>query len=589
MGRGESKPTDGFDRLTVPADGDVIAYDDGFRSPEKPIVPVAHGANDAVISAARRVLDAAVDLTGRDIHWLRIYMGEAARDRYDDPLPEDTVRALRRYRLGLVGTPAGSRADALQLEAVLQRRVGLTAAVDHRSRLDGTQSPLRTERDIDVTIVRDVTEDAAAGIEYSPDAPDAETFRKFLEATVAVPERVPKGPTGYGVRPFSAATTHSLVDVAMDYALDRDRKTVTIVHQGDRLPASEGSFRDWARAHLETEYAEAILDEQTFHEAGDGRYPDDEIVIRERRTDELCQELLIRPDEYDVLVAPASAGLSLSAIAAAATGGIDTAPGVMVGDGRVIATPQPPVAQRDGDENGNPIGALRSSCLLFEYIGWDDTAAVVRSGISAALAAGYLPGELSRRSGRGTPVTAAAFTDVVIEELLRADCEPGSGGVHTTVDERASIRQTIAGVYNLVFEDQLSPDDIELNQLLREDEEADVYLPEVGLNFYYWRHWSAERRLEVLLHELAHVEEAPSERDHGDEFYERLVELTEIAAEWNAELADLFGEPIEFDRVHRFIVESVHEETIEPDIDTVRQRRRTLREQFGVAPRDRFY
>lgn len=551
MGRDESEPADGFDRLTVPADGDVIAYDDGFRSPEKPIVPVAHGADDAVISAARRVLDAAADLMGRDIHWLRIYMGDAARDRYDDPLPEDTVRALRRFRLGLVGTPDGSRADALQLEAALQRRAGLTAAVDHLSRLEGAQSPLRTDRAIDVTIVRDVTEDAAAGIEYPPNSPDAGELAEFLESTAAVPEGVPEGPTSYGVRPFSAAATHSLVDVAMDYALDRDRNTVTIVHQGDRLPASEGSFRDWAQTYLDAEYGDAILDERTFHEECNGRYPDDELVIRERRTDELCRELLTRPAEYDVLVAPAAAGLHLSAIAAAATGALDTEPSVSIGDGRVIATPQSPAAQRAGDRDGNPIGALRSSCLLFEYIGWDDTAAVVRSAISAALAAGSLPRDLSRRSGHGTPMTAAGFADAVIEQLLRADYEPGSGGVHTTPDERASIRETIAGVYNIVFEDQLSPGDIELNQLLHEDEEADVYLPEVGLNFYYWRHWSAERRLEVLLHELAHVDEAPDERDHGDEFYERLVELTEIAAEWNAELDDLFGEPIEFDRAAR--------------------------------------
>lgn len=582
MDSDESGIPEEFDRLSIPEDGEVTTYDDGFRSPEEPIVPVAHGADDAVVSAARRIFDATVDLMGRDVHWLRIYTGEEARARYDDPLPEDTVRALRQFRLGLVGTPATPREAALQLETELQRRVGLTAAVTHRSRLEWLPSPLRTGRQFEVTVVRDVTEDAAAAIEYPPGSAETEKFREFLRSTADNPERIPEGPTGYGVRPFSATSTHSVVDAAMDYAFDRDRNTVTIVHQGDRLPASEGSFRDWARTYLEDEYDDAIIHEHVFHEEYDGGYPEDEIVVLERRTDEICRDLLARPDEYDVLVAPALGGMYVSAIAAEAIGGVGVAPGVAIGDGRVIATPQLTADQHHGEGEGTPIGTLLSGCLLFEYIGWDDTASAIRSAVSAALADGFLPRDLYRRRARGTPVTADEFAEAVIERLSLEDRDPGSGGVRTTADERAEIRRIIAGLYNIVFEDHLSPDDIELNQLLGADEEADVYLPEVGLNFHYWRRWSPERRLEVLLHELAHVDEETGDRDHGDEFYDRFAELTDIAAAWKPELEALFGESIDIDRVHRCIIESVHEETIEPDIETVRQRRRTLRERFTI-------
>lgn len=588
MDSDESEITEEFDRLSIPEDGEVITYNDEFRSPEEPIVPVAHGVDDVVVSATRRVLDAAVDLMGRDIHWLRIYTGEEARARYDDPLPEDTVRALRQFRLGLVGTPTASRETAIRLETELQRRVGLTAAVDQRSRLDWLPSPLRTGHNTEVTIVRDVTEDAAAAIEYPPESAKTEKFRDVLLSTADNPDRIPDEPTGYSVRPFSATATHSIVDAAMDFAFDRDRSTVTIVHQGDRLPASEGSFRDWARTYLEDEYEDAILDEQTFREDYNGSYPEDEIVILERRTDEICRDLLTRSDEYDVLVAPALGGRYVSAVAAAASSGLDVAPGVAIGDGHVIATPQLTAGQHYDEGDKNPIGTFLSACLLIEYIGWDDTATVVRSAISATLADGLLPRELYRRSARGTPVTVDEFADAVIQRITLEDCEPGSGGVHTTADERAEIRRIIAGLYNIVFEDHLSPDDIELNQLLDEDEEADIYLPEVGLNFYYWRRWSPERRLEVLLHELAHVEEEPGERDHGDEFYERFAELTDTAADWKPELEVLFGESIDFDKFHRFVIESVHEETIEPDIETVRQRRRTLRAQLDIDAGEHF-
>lgn len=574
--------TEDFDQLSIPEAGEVIEYDDGFRSPESPIVPVAHGADNTVVSATRRVLDAAVDLLGREIHWLRIYTGAEARARYDDPLPRDTVRALRQFRLGLVGTPTASREDAVALETELQRRVGLTAAVDQRSRLEWLPSPLRTGRNMELTVFRDVTEDAAAGIEYQSGSAETAKFGEFLRSTASTPERIPEGPTGYGVRPISANATESVVDAAMDYAFDRDRDTVTIGHQGDRLPASEGSFLEWAQAYLEDEYGDAILDEQTFHEEYDGSYPDDEIVILQRRTDELCGDLLTRPEEYDVVVAPAMGGIYVSAVAAEAIGGVGVGSGVTIGDGRIIASPQLTTEQRDGKADENPIGTILSGCLMLECIGWDDTASAVRKAISIALADGLFPHDLYRRSARGTPVTADAFADAVIEGLARNDRERGSGGVHTTADERAEIRRTIAGLYNILFEDRLSPRDIELNQLLGEDEEADVYLPAVGLNFYYWRRWSTERRLEVLLHELAHVEEESGERDHGDEFYDRFAELTELAAAWKPELEELFGEPIDFGGVRRFIVESVHEETIEPDIESVRERRRTLRERFDI-------
>lgn len=571
-----------FDQISIPEDGEAIDYSDGFRSPDAPILPVAHGADDEIITATRNVLDAVADLMGREIHWLRIFIGEEARDRYGEAFPVDSIRALRRFRVGLVGRP---ECDPRTLRDVVRRlysEIGLTVSMERRSRMPRVPSPIRNGSDIDLTVFRDVTEDVAAGIEYEPDTEETTAFREWLLETGVERDSVPSEPVGFGVRPISADVTSSLVEIAMEYALDRDRRSLTLVQQADLLPATEGAFLRWARESLADEYDDVTIDESTFEREYGGTYPDDEIVIRERYTDEVCRELLTRPAEYDVVVAPSLGGSYVSALGTEAIGGSGMAPQVAVGDRQMVAGPQLPRSTSSDAARENPTGTILSGCLLFEFLGWEDTAAVIRDALSRTLADGLLPRELYRRTARGTPVSAEPFADAVIERLTVDSRPPGAGGVRTSHDEREEIRRVIAGLYSIVFEDQLSPRDIELNQLLDEDEEADVYLPEVGLNFYYWRRWSVERRLEVLLHELAHVEEEHGERDHGDEFYDRLVELTELAADWEPELESLFGEPIDFDQVYRYIVESIHEETIEPDLERVQTRCQTLRDQFGI-------
>lgn len=570
----------GFEQLSVPAEGTAVTYEDGFTATEAPIVPFSPGVDPTLVTAARRILDGAAEQMGREIHWMRVFTGDAAREQYGTPLPADTIRAFRQFRLGLVGPLAEAPKEAIALENELYRRLGITVGGTRLSDVTGTPSSGR-DGPADVTLFRDVSEDVAASLEYEPGTAAAEGLREHLLDN-DTGGRLPDEPAGYSVSPISKSATEALVDKAVEYAFEHDRRTITIAHEGDLRPASEGSFRTWARTYLESEYGDGIVQESTFREEYQA-FPDDELVLFERRTQTLCRELLADPGRYDTILAPTLGGTYLSTIAGVAAGQPSGSGTVGIGDGTLLASNQSSTRRQAPASVSNPVPLVLAGCLVFDYLGWADAASVVRAAVSATVTDGEWSLAAGRQETETEPGGALAFAEETVDRIEASNPEPGAGGVATTPDERAAIKESIAALYNAVFADPLDPDEIELNQLLHEDEEADVYLPEVGLNFYYWRQWPVERRLEVMLHELAHVEEEPEERDHGDEFYERFLELTAIATDWQRELETAFGEDIDFDRVRWFIVDSVHEETIEEDSDSVEERKRWLRNRLSLG------
>lgn len=565
------------DDADTPGEGTPVEYDGTFRSPERPAVPVVHGdgVGREVVPAARRVLDAAAETTGRAVEWVRLHAGDAARERYGTPLPEETVETLRDLRVGLVGP---LRRDADEVYGALCRRLDLHANVYPTTPLAGVPTPVPGAGETDIVLFREATEDVAGGIEFAPGAAALGRARRFLAETLGDRGAIHDGPAGLGVRPITEFATERVVERAVEYALDADRDAVTVVHQGDLTPATDASFREWALAHVGTEYAGATVTEAAFREEYGGTYPEDEVVVGTREATEVCRDLVTDPAAYDVLVAPALCGVYVSDVAAAVTGGRGVAPGATVGDGRVIAGPRHGPAGA-GDRGADPIATIRSGCLLFETIGWDDTAAVTREAVETALAPG--PRTRDRDAALWTSRSTDAFVDRVVDHLGGGGRSSPDPGVRTTPEERTAIKRAIVSLHNTVFEDRLSERELELNQLRGDDEEAEIYLPAVGINFRYWRLWSVERRIEVLLHELAHVENY--EDDHAPAFYDRLVELTEIAEDRRSDLEASFGTTIDFDLVKRHVVESVHEETIEPDVETVAARQRRLCDAFDLS------
>lgn len=565
-----------------PDKGTRVQYDaesGSFGMADSPIIPYVHGdgVGEIVVSAARRVLDAAADETGREIHWLQVYLGEEAERRYGAVLPEETINVLERFRIGLIGSL--STDSNHRTEARFKHRLEVYADVSPISHLRWTPSAVATREGVDVVCFRDITEDTAAGFEYPDGSRAAGRIRQFLEMELNQTD-IESGAAGFGIRPVTRSGTERVVERAIEYALDNDRNRMTVVHRGDQLPATEGGFGKWALTFAEEEYGEATITEEAFRAEYDD-YPESELVVAEKHTNDVCRDLLTDPTHLDVLVAPPSAGEYVATVASEAVGGSGVTPSAILGDGYLFAGPLQGSTPESGEENKpNPIAAIQAGCLLVEALGWEDTAGVIRDAIEAALADGLVTPDMARQTARSDAVTTTEFTDRIIEHLRNPRAQD-SGGVRTTDAERAEIKRKIVGLYNVVFEDQLRATDIQLNQLRSEDEEADIYLPEVGINFRYWRQWSVERRLEVLLHEFAHVEDYDD--DHEPSFYDRLVELTEIAESWQSELNVVFDEPIDFRSVKQHIIDSVHEETIEPGIESVDERKQALRQRFDIS------
>jgi Isocitrate dehydrogenases len=241
-----------YDRLDIPADGESVTVRDEaadeFDVPEVPIIPILHGdgIGTDVGPAAQSVLEAAARATGRDIAWLRIYAGESARERYGENLPDDTVEAMREFRIGIKGpltTPVG--AGYRSLNVALRQRLDTYANVRPTYHLDGVPSPVTHPEKMDMVTFRENTEDVYAGIEWDHEDEDVERVREFVEDEMGFDETIHDGPVGIGIKPITEFGTKRLVRKAIDYALEHDRDTVTLVHKGNIMKFTEGQFRDW--------------------------------------------------------------------------------------------------------------------------------------------------------------------------------------------------------------------------------------------------------------------------------------------------------------------------------------------------------
>jgi isocitrate dehydrogenase len=412
-----------YERVEVPVDGEQITADeDGtLNVPENPVVPIIHGDGIGrdVGPAAQKVLDAAAEATGRSVEWMRLYAGESAREKYDENLPDDTVEAIKEFHVAIKGpltTPVG--AGFRSLNVALRQKLDLFANVRPTYHLDGVPSPVSDPSAMDMVFFRENTEDVYAGIEWEAGTDEVEQVRDFVEEEMGFDETMHDGPIGIGVKPISEFGTKRLVRESIDYALENDRDSVTLVHKGNIMKFTEGAFRDWGYEVAEEEYGEDVITEDRLWDEYDGERPDGKLVVKDRIADNMLQQVLTRTSDYDVVATMNLNGDYMSDAAGAQIGGLGIAPGANFGQTRCLAEPVHGSAPKHaGKDKANPTAMILSGRLMFEYMGWDDAGQLVRDAVEETISSKKVTYDLERQIEGGEKLAASEFAENVVENI----------------------------------------------------------------------------------------------------------------------------------------------------------------------------
>jgi len=417
-------------RAVEPAEGRRITVDkDGcLRVPTHPIIPFIRGDGTGVDiwPVARMVIDAAVGKaygTSRSICWHPLYAGEEAMQRFGIPLPADTVRKLRYYRVAIKGpltTPVGRGFRSINV--TLRQALDLYACVRPVHYFPGVPSPLRYPERIKMIIFRENTEDVYMGIEWRHGSPQARKLITFIndELLAGTGKRI-RTDAGIGIKPMSKGPSQRLVRLAIEYALREGMPSVTLVHKGNIMKYTEGAFREWGYEVARREYAGRVVFEhgEPAGAAGDRAA----VVIKDRMADAMFQQILIRPEDYHVICTPNLNGDYLSDACAALIGGLGMAPGGNMGDNRALFEATHGSAPKyAGQDKVNPSSLVLSGAGMLEYLGWREAAEMIRRAIGRTIQERRVTYDLERQLKAAgvsgvTVLSCSRFGEAVCDNL----------------------------------------------------------------------------------------------------------------------------------------------------------------------------
>ena len=409
--------------LAVPEWGERIGWDGaGLAVPDTPVVPfiAGDGTGPEIWRATRRVIDAAVERASggrRRIAWVELEAGETAFARRGTWLPDETVEAIRYYRVAIKGpltTPVGGGIRSLSV--ALRRLLDLYACVRPVRWVPGVPSPVKRPQDVDVVIFRENTEDVEAGIEWRGGSLEAEKLRLFIENELG---KVIRPNSGLGIKPISQFGSARLAVKAVRYALANGRDSVTIVHKGNIMKFTEGAFRDWAYQAVREQFGDVTVTEADLLGVHGGkRPPGKRVVIKDRIADSMFQASLLRPSEYSVLCTPNLEGDFLSDALAAQVGGAGMAPGSNEGDEHALFEATHGSAPKyAGQDKVNPGSLILSGEMMLRHLGWPDAADLVARGIAGAVAARQVTYDLQRQMEGATLVSCSGFAEAVVAHM----------------------------------------------------------------------------------------------------------------------------------------------------------------------------
>ena len=415
-----------YDKLITPSDGGKVGKDTTqsvgkLNVPDQPIIPVIEGDGIGrdIMRATRRVIDAAVEKAFEDqkkIVWFDIYAGENAQEKYGQWLPEDTFQAIREFGVALKGpltTPVGGGFRSLNV--TLRQELDLFACIRPVRHFEGVVSPVRHPEQMDVVIFRENTEDVYAGIEWAQGSDEVKQVIDFLQNQMGVSVRAD---SGIGIKPISIFGTQRLVRMAIQYAIDHNRQSVTLVHKGNIMKFTEGAFTDWGYEVAAEEFGHQTISEADLWDQHDGQVPAGKIVIKDRIADSMLQQILTRTSEYDVIATPNLNGDYLSDACAAQVGGIGMAPGGNIGDVAALFEATHGTAPKYTDQDvANPSSLILSAVMMLEHLGWQSAADLMISGIEKTIVQKRVTYDLERLMDGATKLQTSEFGTAIIENM----------------------------------------------------------------------------------------------------------------------------------------------------------------------------
>jgi len=411
-----------YQHIQVPSGEKVTCLNDPQCIPDHPIIAFIEGDGIGrdIMTASRRIWDAAVEKAyggKRQIAWMEIYAGEKAASIYNgNYMPEETFAALREFLIGIKGpltTPVGGGFRSLNV--TLRQVLDLYACVRPVKWYEGVPSPVREPEKVDVVIFRENTEDVYAGIEYEAGSPENDKLARFMREEMGA--QFFEG-SGLGVKPISAYATKRLMRFALRYAIERKRKSISIMHKGNIQKYTEGAFRNWCYEVAREEFGEYILTEDQLWDEYKGQVPEGKMVVKDRIADILFQHMLLRPTEFDVIVTPNLNGDYLSDALAAQVGGVGIAPGANIGDEVMLFEATHGTAPKYTNlDKVNPGSLMFSGVMMLEFMGWWEAATLITDAYKRTLDQKTVTYDFARQMDGAKEVATSEFATALISNM----------------------------------------------------------------------------------------------------------------------------------------------------------------------------
>ncbi|MEJ2779820.1 NADP-dependent isocitrate dehydrogenase [Stygiolobus sp. CP850M] len=401
-----------------PEDGEKITFNKGkWIVPDKPIILYIEGdgIGPEITQAAIKVINAAVEKaygSKKEIKWMEVYAGEKAEKLTGNRFPQETQDMLLKYRVVLKGpleTPIGKGWKSVNV--AIRLMLDLYANIRPVKYIPGLESPLKNPEKVDMIIFRENTDDLYRGIEYPYNSEEAKKIRNFLKEQFKVEI---EDDTGIGVKVISKFKTQRITRLAINYAITNGRKKITIMHKGNVMKYTEGAFREWAYEVALKEYRDYIVTEEEINR---GVKSDGKVVINDRIADNMFQQIITRPDEYDIILAPNVNGDYISDAAGALIGNIGMLGGANIGDdGGMFEAIHGTAPKYAGKNVANPTGIIKGGELMLRFMGWDKAADLIEISINEAIKRKQVTQDLARFMDvkpLGTKEFANALTEII--------------------------------------------------------------------------------------------------------------------------------------------------------------------------------